>query len=318
MSKDKKEKKFKLNDEVKEFSKLSLKKFKKREGDFYDKKKELKAAYYEYMLTLLPETIWFLIRYGHMPENKETRDNILVNFNDPDFTKYLIGALKDEVDIKNIEMVPAIINDILVEYAQLESKNGEQYDVSGLVKLSKMILKKKLKKMEKIGVPETLAFDILSIIPDTGVINKNPFYRMRSFMNILYVSSAKNVITAETLKNITDVVFKDDEKQRSNLILYIMRERASDKDNLKEDAQKTFWDETQKFVLNELSNMKRKDIEEILNIYIDSRENDVKMNKDTERKIKFIGNDFTYAVSEKLTEVVDKLSKDEAKKKFLA
>ena len=316
MAKDKKEKKFKLNDDVKEFSKITLKKFKKREGDFYDKKKELKAAYYEYLLTLLPETIWFLIRYGHMPENKETRDAVLVNFNDPDFTKYLIDALKDEIEIKNIEMVPAIINDILIEYAQLENKSGEQYDVSGLIKLSKMILKKKLKKMDKAGIPETLAFDLLSVIPDTSVINKNPFYRMKTFMNVLYVSSAKNVITAETLKNIVDIVFKDDEKQRANLLLYIMRERSADKDNLKEDAQKTFWDETKKFVLNELSEMKKKEIEEVLKIYIDSRETDVKSNKDCERKIKFADNT---AITGKVAEVVERIvENNDAKKKFLA
>lgn len=316
MSKDK-DKKFKLHDDVKEFAKTSLKKFKKREGDFYSKKKDLKEAYYSYMTELLPETIYFLIRHGHIPENKETKEAVLMNFNDPGFTKYLIDAIKDEVEIKNIEMVPAIINDILIEYATLEDKSGEQYDVADLVKLSKLILKKKLKKMEKSDIPDDVAFDVLSIIPDTKVINKNPFFRMRSFMQALYVTAAKKKIDAEMFGKIVNIVFKDDDNQYDNLMLYVMRERKSDFDNLKEEGQKTFWVETKKWLVEALGDMKKKDIEELLNIYIDARKADAKMQKDVERKFNFI-KDADVTFGEKLTEVIEKLSKDEDKKKFLS
>ena len=62
-----------ISDGAREFAKLDLKKFKKKEGEYYDSKKELKRAYYSRLVDLLPEAIEFVVFDGY---KEKTNDEV--------------------------------------------------------------------------------------------------------------------------------------------------------------------------------------------------------------------------------------------------
>ena len=312
--------------EVFKFAKAEWDKYKKKNEDDFDSKKEMKLGYGMYLVDCVPEALDFVIRYGHInnEEIQEVKTKIYRNLSDEKFINALTREIKEGSDIKKrVRLLPIAYKEIMqVTQAHNDSliaanPNAQIIPMDYIVEFVQLLLKKKLKKMEKSDIPDDVAFDVLSIIPDTKVINKNPFFRMRSFMQALYVTAAKKKIDAEMFGKIVNIVFKDDDNQYENLMLYVMRERKSDFDNLKEEGQKTFWVETKKWLVEALGDMKKKDIEELLNIYIDARKADAKMQKDVERKFNFI-KDADVTFGEKLTEVIEKLSKDEDKKKFLS
>ena len=53
-----------INQDAKDFAKITFKKYKKEQGDYYDSKKELKSSYAMYLIDLLPGTIDFVAKYG--------------------------------------------------------------------------------------------------------------------------------------------------------------------------------------------------------------------------------------------------------------
>lgn len=183
--------KVKVNDDVKTFAKLTFKKYKKEMG--YSKGEDAKNDYRLYLIEMLPEVIDFLISYGHIPdENVQSIKNACFSkISDPKFVKTLRKEIKDDVKIKNIKLLPIIISEMIVAIQKANAENaannsGEVYDVEDLVKLSQVILKKPLKKMDKEGIPEDLAFDILSIIPTEDALKKSSFFRVRSFFEVLF------------------------------------------------------------------------------------------------------------------------------------
>ena len=110
-------KKIRINDNVKEFAKLTLKKYKKENGNFFDSKKETKASYYMSLVDLLPDVIEFVIKHGHLPnqEIQEIKTYIYQKLTDYDFIKVLKKELKNKNKIKNIKLFPIIIREILEE-----------------------------------------------------------------------------------------------------------------------------------------------------------------------------------------------------------
>ena len=67
---NKKQNKVEIPEEVKDFAKSNFKKFKKRNKDYYETKKEMKADYYESLIYDLPKVIDFLLRRGHIQDEK--------------------------------------------------------------------------------------------------------------------------------------------------------------------------------------------------------------------------------------------------------
>ena len=89
MGKDRRDKGFSIPDDALKMAKTSLKKFKKKNDDYYDGKKEMKKAYYEELVDLLPDTIALLVRYGHVKEVQEIKDQLYEKLVDPQFVKVL-------------------------------------------------------------------------------------------------------------------------------------------------------------------------------------------------------------------------------------
>lgn len=284
--------KFTIPKNVEKLSKLTLKKFKK-ENNYYDSKKELKKGYYDYIIDSLPEAIKFLIKYGHMECNKEVKEAIYEKICDPSFVKHLTKRLKDDRDIiaDSLELLPNVIYDIVREASKHvpetkevkegtnETKAEEAFDLADLTKVSKLILKKKIKKLTKAGIDESLAFDILSVIPTNKILEKSYYHHIRNFFVVLYQHAKEKEIDIDTIMK--KVFSKDDMRL---VIAFALLEKKSKLTTLN-DKQKAFFNDITKYAFKKLEKYDKDDIMDVLKTYLKNRKNDERLGRDDARRL---------------------------------
>ena len=272
--------------DVKEFAKADFKKFKKRNKDYYDSKKELRKSFYLYLIDLFPSVIEFTVKYGYINDDdvQEVKHQILAKINDVEFIKVLKKTLKND-DIHNIKLLPIIIKEILMEAKKrndailAENPNGQIYDMSDLVELSRMILKKRMKKLEKLGISSTLAFDVLSVIPCKAALESSQSYRIRVLYETLYEHAKTEQIDFEKL---IDAVI--DEDYQLMCITFALLERKEKFSRLT-DSQKTLYLAITNWCFNTMEKkLKKAEVAEVLNIYVRNRTRDDKNGKDSNRR----------------------------------
>lgn len=289
MAKDEKRndrKEFKIPDEVKKLAKLSFKKFKKTDGDYYDSKKDLRKAYYAQIVDLLPAAIALIIKYGHIEAVKEVKELIYEKITDPKFVKYLRKEIKAGSEFDNMILLPTIIYDIVgeahkaAEAAKADDPDTETtFDVDDLVQVSRDILKKKIKKLTKAGVDEAVAFDVLSVIPTTKILAKSQQYHIRRFFTVLYEHAKTKEIKFE---KIMKEVFKDGDYVNS-VITFALLERKEKIANFT-DTQKKLFNDITEYCFSTMEEMKKDEIYDILKSYTDVRKRDESQGKDTNRR----------------------------------
>ena len=289
MAKDEKRndrKEFKIPDEVKKLAKLSFKKFKKTDGDYYDSKKDLRKAYYAQIVDLLPAAIALIIKYGHIEAVKEAKELIYEKITDPKFVKYLRKEIKAGSEFDNMILLPTIIYDIVgeahkaAEAAKADDPDTETtFDVDDLVQVSRDILKKKIKKLTKAGVDEAVAFDVLSVIPTTKILAKSQQYHIRRFFTVLYEHAKTKEIKFE---KIMKEVFKDGDYVNS-VITFALLERKEKIANFT-DTQKKLFNDITEYCFSTMEEMKKDEIYDILKSYTDVRKRDESQGKDTNRR----------------------------------
>ena len=278
---------FRIPEDAKHLAKMNFKKFKKDSGDYYDSKKDLKKAYYATIVEMLPDSISLICKYGHLPEVQETKTQIYEKLTDEKFVKYLTKEIKNELNFPNMMLLPIIINDIMViaskqNAAESDESTVENYDLTDLVNLSHLILKKKIKKAEKLGLQEDLAFDLLSIIPDTEILKKSSAYHIRQLFGCLYEHAKTKDINFE---NVIKAIFgKDsDEKYIGSVITFALLERKEKITNFNETQQKLFNDITG-WAFTTMEEMKKDNIYTILTTYADIRKKDDARGTDANRR----------------------------------
>ena len=112
----------KINADAKEFASATFKKYKKHNGDYYDSKKELKESYNLYLVDLLPATIEFVVKYGHI-KNEEIQF-LYLNLGLITITEIAkqTGTSKANISYKNKRFKTKLQN-ILLEYnAEVKNK----------------------------------------------------------------------------------------------------------------------------------------------------------------------------------------------------
>ena len=269
-----------------DFTKLTKKKFKKKYADDYMSKKDQKAAYYAMLAGELPEVLKLLTMYSNVDEVKEIKGVCYERIANPKFIKYLSKVVsKDPEEIKNIEYMPIIILD-MIKLADAQSKAEKEedpndkssFDLGSLVSLSKLINKKKIKKMEKAGIPSDLAFDVLSILPTNKLLGQHQMYRLKQLMQVLY-AYAKTV----------DIDFGNIMKYTVNteyypaIITYLLLERKNEFVDL-DDKQKAFFNKVTEWCLNTMNDLEKEEIREIFKAYFNTRKRDKAQNKDSNRR----------------------------------
>lgn len=319
MAKNKKDQQVKINGDAKTFASASLKKYKKHNGDYFDSKKELKASYSMYLIDLLPDTIEFVVKYGYInkEEVQEVKTAIYQKINDPEFIKILKKELKNDNKIKNIKLLPIIIKEILMEAKRVndaalaEDPNAKIYDMSDLVELSQMILKKKMKKMEKAGISSSVAFDVLSIIPCDDALESSQFYRIHALYDCLY-EHAKG--TAFSFADLMSILI--DEEYYPVFITFALLERKEKFLKLT-DAQKSLYLDISNWCFKTMEkDLKKEEVESIIKTYVAGRKRDESQGKDGNRR---------YALSslsaedyERINKVITKMiAEDDSIKKYL-
>lgn len=277
--------------DVLRMSKITLKKFKKKkaeEGEDFSKK-ELKKAYMDELIDYLPETIDFLLRYGGIQTNemKDLRNSIYGKIADHKFIKYLTKQIKDDEDVGDIRLLPAIIRDIISEVKMQEEKDKQQnpnanisYDTSDILNLSQLILRKKIKKADKdLGIDPDVALDLLMVIPHKSMLKDRQInYRLRLFMNVLYEHAKTVDISYESCLKLVGL-----DEYAQSVVVFNLLERRSKFNNFNENQQKLFI-AINEWMLNQLEEMNRTDLESVLKLYTDLRKRDASQNRDEDRR----------------------------------
>ncbi len=316
--------KVRIPDEVKEFAKASFKKFKKRNKDYYDSKKELKNAYYSSLTFDLQVVIEFILKKGHI-QNESIQDyknrcfKQIAGEDGPKFVKFLIKYIsKNGMDeIENIEFLPIILYEIIGsihKYNETQkAENGPEapvFDSTDLIELTQLILKKRLKKADKKGIPSDIALDILCIIPTSDAMKFSPYFRVKSVFEILYKHAEHKEVKFDTIMN-----FLLEDKFYDYVIGFALQER---KEKIKtfNDTQKALFNDINEWVFNNLEDSDKTTIESIIKTYIKTRKRDDLAGKDSNRRY-FISS-LPETAYPRICKVVNKLiAEDEDAKKYL-
>ena len=277
----------KIHEDAREFAELKFKKFKKKNEDYFDKKKEVVIGYHLYLIDLLPKTIEFCVKYGYIknPEVQETKDAIYEKLVDEDFVKTLKKEVKGGNKIENIKWMPIIINEILQKTDRYNKEllakdpNAKIYKLNDLIELSQLILKKKLKKFDKNGVEAALAFDCLSVIPTDEVMEFSRNYRIHMLMDVLYEHAKTEKVPFE---DIMDILLG--EEYYSTIVLFALLERKEKFGSLN-DMQKTLYMDISTWCFNMMEKeFSSAELNDMIKIYINARKRDEAQNKDGNRR----------------------------------
>ena len=133
--------------------------------------------------------------------------------------------------------------------------------------------------MKKSGIPEDVAFDILSVIPTSKILTKSQYYHIRQFFGVIYEHAKTKEIN---FSKIMDIMFKDDVYVNS-VITFALLERKEKISNFT-DSQKKLFNDITDFCFSTMEEMKRDDITAILKAYANARKRDESSGKDTNRR----------------------------------
>ena len=277
----------KINKDTELFVKMSYDSYKKKNRDLYDSKKELVRSYFLYLIDLLPDTIEFCVRYGHInrPEIQNAKNGVYNKLTDPKFVKILTKEIEEGNKIGNIKLLPLLIKEILMDVKQAndaalaQDPNAKVINMTDMVELSQLILKKRLKKMKNAGVPSAIAFDALSVIPTDAVMEFSRPHYISSLYNCLYEHARTEQVPFESVMNV--IV---DEEFYPSFIVFALLERKERFMKLT-DAQKSLYLDISTWCFNIMEKkLDRKPMEQIIRMYIDGRKRDESNGRDSNRR----------------------------------
>lgn len=317
MKNENKKKGFEVPKAVEKMAKLASKEdFKKKMKKKGFSKKEIKAEYYDIVIENFPAVVESYVKYGHISEMQEYKENVYTVLSDPHFLKLVEEMIEEKDWIKNLELFPIIIYEILnraQKQYEIDKKEHPEtaapYDVSDLLKISRLILKKKIKKLKNAGISDSLAFDMLSVIPDEAVMEYSQVYRIRMLFTILYEHAKTEEIPFDKIMK----KFLGKEYYRL-VISFAMLERK-EKYAQFNDGQKAFFNQVSEWVFNTLEDMDKDSIFEIIKTYVNARKKDDAQGKDGVRR--FYLSSLPESDYEKINAAMKKLiAMDENNKKY--
>lgn len=329
-NKNKNENGFKIPEEVIQFGTWGWdsKKFKKNFAYDCDTKKDLKKQHRLWLVDLLPDVITFLVKYGHInrPEVKNIKEACFGVLMEKKFIKTLKKELEKGNKIKNIDLIPIIFREIMLnakkEDAQALAKdpNAALIDLSDVNELLvDVILKKKIKKLTKAGIPEAMAFDILCIIPCKEVLEFSQFYRVHCFYDYLYEQVNRgNLIKMNVLMEALSDAKVIPEEKYTLFILFALLERKEKFQKIS-DAQRVLYANITTWCFETLNDSKlvsKGALSELLSLYVKSRKNDDAQGKDSNRR--YVLSTLSEQEYGRLASAIKKfISEDESVKKYL-
>lgn len=275
---------------VRNFADISFKAYKKDNKGFFDSKKELKEDYFSTLSLDLPDVITWVIRNGHVqtPEVQEYKNKCYAKLagdegRGPAFIKYLTKYLKTDMLIENIELFPIILHEIISDILQYNEEHKDKPEEllekpDELFALYELILKKRIKKAKKNGIPEDLIFDLLGIMPCKEAVEYSGFFRVRGIFDILYKYAETQPVP---FANVIEFLF--DENDYRYVIGYALQERR-DKTKTFTETQKKLFNDINEWIFPRLEELDKSDIRDIIENYIGVRKRDAANGKDSVRR----------------------------------
>ena len=276
-----------LREDAERFARASWKKYyKKNKKEYGMGKKECKAAYFDALMEVYPNVSEWVLRHGYKknPEVQEIKEAIYAKFTDPWFVKRLTKRIKKGDTYDNIKLLPMMLREVLMIAARLNKEalaadpNASVYELDDVIALSKLTMKKRLKKFVAAGIDEDIAFNVLSVIPTPAAISYSPNYRIFQFYDVLYEASKGKDIPFPEIMNL--VV---DEDHYPGFIVFALLERKEKYGNLT-DNQKKFYLSVTNWIFATMEKSDRRTIELILEGYIRGRKQDDAQGKDGNRR----------------------------------
>lgn len=309
---------FDMPQDVKDFASASLKKYKKtvKNDPWMDTdKKSIKKGYYNYLFDMLPAVTETLVYNSNNQEVKNMLPAIYEKMMDPEFIKRLAKLIdedgKDAFD--NADIFPIVVNGMLRNAKEwtkkLQQEAGDDQSITinteDLVDLQTKLLKKRMKKMKKAGVPDSIAFDVLCALPKPTLLERSGGYWMRQVFNVLYehAKTTKDI----PFEKIVEVAVTDE--FYPTLFTTMLLERKEIYVQMSE-SQKEFFNGCTEWMFNQMENMNKSVIYEILQSYADVRKRDKSQNRDSNRR--YFMNSLPETDFPKICKVLAKLKDDYA------
>lgn len=276
-----------LREDAEKFAKATFKKYYKKNKDYGMTKKECKAAYFDALMEVYPNVAEWVLRYGFKKNDAEIpsiKEAIYAKFTDPWFIKKLTKRIKNGDTYDNIKLLPIMLREVLMIAAKLNKDalaadpNASVYELDDVISLSKLIMKKRLKKFVAAGIDEDVAFNVLSVIPTPASMSYSPNYRIFQFFDVLYeASKAKDIQFPEIMSLVVD------EDRYPGFIVFALLERKEKYGNLT-DNQKKFYLSVTNWLFATMEKSDRRTIEIILEGYVRGRKQDDAQGKDGNRR----------------------------------
>lgn len=290
MSKNKGHQKGGIPETVKDFAEISFKEYKADNKGYFESKKELRNDYFATLAYDLPEVIDWILSNGHVqkPEVQEIKNKCYAKLagdegRGPAFIAYLTKCIKNDLDIDNIELFPIILHEIIADILKYNEEHKDKPEEmvekpDDLFALYELILKKRIKKAKKKGIPEDLIFDLLGIMPCKEAAEYSGFFRVRAIFDLLYAYAETQPVAFGTI-----IEFLFDENDYRYVIGYALQERRDKYKNFNE-IQKKLFNDINEWIFPRLEELEKSDIKDILENYIGVRKRDVSQGKDSNRR----------------------------------
>lgn len=290
MSKD--NKKIKIPEIVLEFAKADFKKYKKKnkkKSSFALSKKDLRDGFYTELMVGLPDVIDWLVYYSYIddPDVNKCKEAIFAKLANTDFIKAITKEIKSGTKIKNSKLLPIVLKDMLDKIAAInaerlnENPEAEVYQTEDLIKLSKLTMKKPLKKLIKAGIDPDMAYDILSVLPTEEVLcahNHKHIYRYHIFFQTLYeIAKTKAVPFGKIMEVLID------EDKYLLFSMFALTEKKEKFSRLTE-SQKILWSDISEWSLSIVEGASRSEIKDFVVNYVNTRKRDEARGRDGLRR----------------------------------
>lgn len=286
---------------------MSLKKYAKKnsiriKGKNMSKKdkkyavKRLNEEYAEFAINGLNKAVKIL---AENPENKKTEkvkqgvENIILN---PAIMKRIAKLYKnDRSSYPNLKFFPDMIMNTLVYYSSDDINDEEKeiaknLDKEALVEFCEKILKKEIKKYEKAGLPEEVAYQLATVIPTTKLLKANRRWYKRLIVQ-MYEFAENQSIDIDTIFRAIIKLDKDKYITKKSFLNGFFSEFILQKNKNKNakftDTQQELHEGLIERTLVYLDNLKKSKLKETLKQYIKRRKTAEEYKNDSKRIIKF-------------------------------
>jgi len=225
---------------------------------------------------------------------KEGVENIITN---PDVMKRIVKIYKKNPGTyPNMMFLPNMIMNTLVYYASdaisdEEKEVGKALDTDSLITFCEKILKKEIKRYEKFGLEEEVAYQLATVIPTTKLFRNRQWYKR--LIQQMYDIAEKNPVDIDAvLKAVCKIDKKKGISKKEFLegffSEFILTKASNSKTAKFTDTQKELHEGLIERTLVYLDNLKVRKTKEILKRYIKKRQTAESYKNDTKRVIKFI------------------------------